>query len=340
MELRILSALPIALWLGCGTAHRSRRSDAVPPSPRAVVVAPAEEVTQPVGDEVVGTLRARSVAALSSSVTGTVRTLKVRLGSKVRAGDALIQLSAAEIDAKVNQAKATFTQAEIELKRAQQLKTSQSIPASQYELARAQFQVAEATLAEAEVMRGYTVIKAPFDGVVTAKQCEVGDLALPGKPLLVLESPGALRLEAAVPEAIASYLKLGQAMLVRVDALQRDLPAVVSELSPSADPVSRTLLVKLDLPKEPELRPGMFGRLVVRTGEERVVSVPSGAIVQRGQMELVFVVDHQQARLRLVRSGRSRDGRTEILAGLDAGEAVVSSHAEQLVDAQPVEVRP
>lgn len=339
MKRRIIVIGLLASLLGC-TEHHPKRPESASLPTRAVRVAPAQELTQPVGDEVVGTVRARSVTAISSSIMGTVRTLKVSLGSKVRAGDVLLQLSAAEIDAKVNQAKAMFAQAEVDLKRATQLKASQSIPASQYESALAQFQVAEAALAEAQVMSGYTVIRAPFAGIVTAKQCDVGDLALPGRPLLVLESPGTLRLEAAVPEAIAHFLTTGKQMPVRIDTLQRELNATVSELSPSADPVSRTVLVKLDLPSVPELRPGMFGRLVVRTGEERVVTIPSDALVRRGQMETVFVVDRGKARLRLVRSGRSHDGTTEILAGLDHGESVVIAQANQLVDAQSVEVKP
>lgn len=340
MRRAVINAGLLALLVGCGAGAHSKSPQTVQLTPRGVRVAPATEVTRPVGDEVIGTVRARSVAVISSSVPGTVRTLRVGLGSKVRAGEVLMQLSAAEIDAKVNQAKATFAQAGVELKRAELLKASQSIPTSQVEAARAQYQVAEAALAGAEVMRGYTVIKAPFAGVVTSKQCEVGDLALPGKPLLVLESPGTLRLEAAVPEGIAHYLENGLSLQVRIDALQREMTARISELSPSADPVSRTLLVKLDLPNLPELRPGMFGRLVVRTGSEHVVTVPSSAIVKRGQMEGVFVVSQGKARLRLVRSGRSGDGRTEILAGLESDEPIVVSQVDQLVDAQPVEVQP
>jgi RND family efflux transporter MFP subunit len=158
--------------------------------------------------------------------------------------------------------------------------------------------------------------------------------------LLVLESPGSLRIEAAVPEAIAHYLKSGQELQVHVDALQRDLTASVSELSPSADPLSRTLLAKLDLPNVEQLRPGMFGRLAVQTGTERVVTVPSGAIVERGQMETLFVLERGKARLRLVRSGRRLDGETEVLAGLERGEPVIVSEVTQLLDSQPVEVQP
>lgn len=339
MKLYTLAALA-ALSAGCSTEHHPRTAETAPLEKQVVTVAPAREVAQAVGDEVIGTVRARSVAVISSSVMGNVRAVRVKVGSHVRAGEVLIQLSAGEIDAKANQAQAMFAQAELDLKRAEQLKASQSIPASRYEAATAQFRVAEAALAEANVMRGYTTLRAPFAGVITAKQCDVGDQALPGKPLLVLESPGALRLEASVPEAIAKLLHVGDTLSARFDSVEAPVAATVSELSPSADPVSRTVLVKLDLPSAPELRSGMFGRLTVRTGEKRAVIVPAAALVRRGQMELVFVVRDQKARLRIVRTGAEPDGSVQVLSGLDDGELVVVADAALLVDGQPLEVRP
>jgi RND family efflux transporter MFP subunit len=269
-----------------------------------------------------------------------VRSLNVTLGSQVRANQVLIVLSADEIEAKANQARAQLAQAGIELKRAQLLRDSRSIPAAQYDSALAQHAVAEATLAEADVLRGYTTIRAPFAGVITAKHCDVGDLAMPGKPLLVLESPGALRFEASVPETVAAAVQAGAVMQVHIDALRRGLSARVSELSPSADPASRTVSVKLDLPSIAGLRAGMFGRLSVPTGEERALVVPSAALVQRGQMEMLFVVERGRAHLRLVRSGRIHDGQTEVLAGLARGEPVIVAEAHHLSDADLVEVLP
>lgn len=326
-------------WLGCAS-HSPPRTTAEPLETRIVKMAEARRVSQVTGDEVVGTLRARNVSALSPSVMGHVSALKVSLGSKVRAGEVLVQLSAEEISAKVGQATAAFAQAELELKRAEQLKASQTIPSAQFDVAEARYNVAKESLAEANVMRGYTTIRAPFAGVITAKQCEVGDLAVPGKPLLVLESQGAPRFEAAVPEASAQALHAGQALDVHIDSLAAPVPGRISELSPSADPQSRTVLVKLDLPDVAGLRPGMFGRLAIASGETEVLLIPSEALLRRGQLELVYVVQDRRARLRLVRAGRSAEGTTELLSGIDAGEQVVISHPDQLEDGQPVEVRP
>jgi membrane fusion protein (multidrug efflux system) len=339
VNLRMLSAIA-ALSVGCAATPSMKALDTKPLETRTVLVAKARNVNRVQADEVVGTVRARTVTAISASIMGTVRTVNVGIGSRVRAGAVLVQLVAGEVEAKANQAGAMFAQAQLDLQRAEQLKTTQSVSAAQVDAARVQFRVAEAALAEANVMRSYTTLRAPFAGVVSEKQCAVGDLALPGKPLLTLENPDALRLEASVPEAIAQVLHKGDVLRVRIDALDTPLDATVSELGASADPATRTVLIKLDLPNLAELRPGMFGRLSVPTGEQHMVVVPTPSVMRRGQMESVFVVSDHKAQLRLVRTGSSSEGGTEVLAGLDDGETVVVSPLAQLVDGQPVEMKP
>lgn len=337
---RSLSLLAASLLVVACAAEQRPKTAEPKATPYVVHAQPARRVTQIVGDEVVGTVRARQVAAIAPSVMGTIRALKVKLGSRVKAGDVLVVLSVGEIDAKAAQASASFAQAGVEMKRAQQLKASQSIPLAQYDAVAAQYRVAEAALAEAEAMRAYTIIRAPFAGIITDKPASQGDLAVPGRPLLVLESPGELRLEAAVPEGIMRFLHQGDRMQVRFDAIAEPFEARVSELSPSADPASRTVLVKLDLPNLPELRPGMFGRLRVQTGEQAAVLVPSQAIARRGQLETVFVAEGDKARLRIIRSGRTQLGETEVLSGLDGHEQIILDQLAQLEDGRPVQVTP
>lgn len=327
------------LLLGCA-GEPTRSDDAGLGAKRSVRVVAARATSQAVDEDVIGTLHARNVAAIAASITGTIRSLDVTIGSRVHAGRVLMTLAAGEIDAKADQATAMLAQADLEMKRAERLKDSQAITPSAYDAALAQFRVAEATLAEARAMRGYTTLRAPFAGVITAKQCNVGDLALPGKTLLVLESPGVLRLEAAVPEALAHVLHMGDVLTARIDSIASPLSVTVSELGASADPVSRTVLVKLDVPNLPQLRAGMFGRLSVHTGEAKVIVVPASAVVRRGQMELVYVAVDATARLRIIRTGRSHGDTVEVLAGLDDGEPVVADIDADLVDGQRLEVIP
>ena len=327
-----------AAGLLAACAHEAPPLAAEPALPTAKVqTAQAGVASQGAEEEVVGTVRARTVAALSASIMGTVRELPLQVGSRVKAGQLIAKLSAQEIEAKAEQARAMLSQAELALRRAEELKAQNAIAPAQYDATLAQHRVAVATVAEADVMRGYTVLRAPFAGVVTAKNAEVGDLALPGKPLVVLEDPTSLRLEASVPEAVSRGLRVGQQLPVRIDAVAGDLMATVSEQSPTADPVSRTVLVKLDLPQGSEaLRPGMFGRLLLRAAPTLAVSIPKSALLLRGQLETVFVVEGDKAKLRLVRSGRTQGDLVELLSGLQAGEYVVSSQPEQLRDGQPV----
>ena len=129
-------------------------------------------------------------------------------------------------------------------------------------------------------------------------------LATPGKPLLEMEDSTALRLEADVPEAVVGKLKLNDRLPVRISALEKELEGVVSEIAPAADPNSRTFLVKLDLPATAGLRAGQFGRVAMPVGETSALRVPAAALVQRGQMELVFVITDGKAQLRLVKTGK------------------------------------
>jgi len=215
----------------------------------------------------------------------------------------------------------------------------QSVTRAEYDSAQARQRIAKGAVAEAKAMMGYVEIVAPFDGVVTKKWADAGDLAAPGKPLVDIEDPAALQMDADVPEAIASHIKPDSRLRVRVDAVNGELAGVIREIAPAADAMSRTLRVKLDLPPTAGLMPGQFARLIVPIGERQSVRVPATAVVQRGQMEIVFVVASQHAQLHLVKTGMRVGDEIEILSGLDGGKTVVISGADQLTDGQPVEAK-
>jgi RND family efflux transporter MFP subunit len=195
-----------------------------------------------------------------------------------------------------------------------------------------------ASAAEVETMLGYTKVVAPFAGMITRKVADVGDLAAPGKLLLEIEDPTALRLEADVPEALVDRLELGSKYLIRVGSSTNTLEAVTSEITPVADPNSRTFLVKFDLPRTAGLRVGQFGRVLIPVGEGAALRIPASAVVQRGQMELVFVVTSARAQLRLVKTGKRVGAEVEAVSGISAGEEVASEGAANLTDGQPVRI--
>ena len=227
-------------------------------------------------EEVVGTVRAKLHSVIEAKVSGRIEQMLVVPGQNVKAGELLVQLDAREVQAQLDQALAVRQQAESDLKRATDLIQQKILSQSEYDSAQSKFRVADAAATEAKTLLGYTKVIAPFDGVITRKYADVGDLAAPGKPLLEMEDARDLRLEADVPEAVIGHLTLGDKLAVRVSGVTNELEGVVSEIAPSADPNSRTFLVKLDLPSDARFacRPvrarGRAGRRNFRAARARV----------------------------------------------------------------------
>lgn len=188
----------------------------------------------------------------------------------------------------------------------------------------AQQEQAEAAVAEARTMLGYTVIRAPFSGKVVRKLVNVGDMASPAQPLFMLETSSQLELHAFLSESLIPRIALGQEMEVQIEALNRVFPGVVREIVPKSDPGTRTVLIKVSLPSDPELVNGLFGRLRVPYGKYEALMVPIGAVRDVGQLMLVEAVGpdgHPQRRF--VTLGQTHDGLVEVLSGLQEGETVV-----------------
>lgn len=326
----------IALLAGCGKPHQGH-SVAHSELPLVQVrTQPVETKQLATVDEVAGTVRAKLRATSEAKATGRITELPVVLGQKIKTGELLARLDAPEIKARLDQAEANLRQAERDWKRTSSLFNQQAVTRSDYDSADSRYSVAKGSLAEALAMMGYAEILAPFDGVVTRKWVEVGDQAAPGKPLLDIEDPSRLQIEADVPEAIAASIKQDARMTIRVSQRTGELSGTVAEIAPIADPTSRTFRVKLDLPRSSGLMSGQFARLLVPVGETTSMRVPASAVVRRGQMEIVFAVENQHAHLHLVKTGRQVNDETEILSGVDAGDAVVIENPQQLVDGQPV----
>jgi membrane fusion protein, multidrug efflux system len=329
-------AIALAFLTGCGKARQERAAAQPELPPVHVRTTTVETRSMPAVEEVVGTVRAKLRATIEAKASGRIVELPVVLGQSVKAGDLLARLDAPEIKARLDQAEAGVQQAERDWKRVSSLYNQQAATRADYDAAQSRLDQAKAGVDEARAMLDYIEVKAPFNGVITRKVADVGDLAAPGKPLVELEDPSRLQMEADVPEAIAGTIKPGAKMTIRAGASARDLTAMVAEIAPTADPLSRTFRVKLDLQNDRGFMSGQFARLAVPVGETTSMRVPANAVVQRGQMEIVFAVENQHARLHLVKTGRQLKDEIEILSGLDSGDSVVVDNASQLVDGQPV----
>lgn len=336
--IRILKVALIAMMLSsCGESSKSGVVGALPDAPAVVVkVETTQKVSHQAVEEVVGTVRSEQRALVEAKVPGRVEQYLAVPGQTVKQGDLLVQLDVREITSKVDSARAVLEQADRELARYRQLVTQNAATRQELETVEARQKVAAAQVSEVETMLSYAQVTAPFDGVVTRKLAEVGDLAMPGKPLAEVESPKALRFEVDLPEAILERVTMGQKMQARIGATTTEV--VVSEIAPIADAASRTFRVKMDLPAGGGLRTGQFGRVAVPVAEVQVLAVAETAVLKRGQMEMVFVVREGRGWLRLVKTGRSLAFGREILSGLEEGESIITVVPGRLLDGQLVEV--
>jgi RND family efflux transporter MFP subunit len=212
----------------------------------------------------------------------------------------------------LEQALAVFQQAQAGMKQAEKGMTATQAAARQ----------AEKVVEEARVALGYTKVTAPEAGQIAKRLVEPGDLAQPGKPLVVLQMPEALRLEAHVREGLIQRVLPGSRLRVNVDAVETTLDGTVEELIPSADPSTRTFLVKVGIPAVPGLYPGMFGRLLIPLEERKTVVVPLNAIQRIGQMTVVKIRQQGQWVHCFVRTGETLDGKIAILSGLEGNEEI------------------
>lgn len=240
-------------------------------------------------------------------------------------------------------AEAGFERAQSAYKRTQTFHTSDAATDQQLEEAKAAFLTAEAgvlrsrealaaaesqirqakeRIKEARIALGYAELKAPEDGEVLKKMVEPGDLALPGKPLLVLRTSRQLILEAFVREGLITAVAPGDTLDVELTTLKRKVSATVKEIVPYADPKTRTFLVKAALPMVEGLYPGMYGKLMVPTGTTDVITLPQKAINRVGQLELVRVKREDTWERRYIQTGNTLGQNVEILSGLTPGETV------------------
>ncbi len=182
---------------------------------------------------------------------------------------------------------------------------------------------------EARVIVSHTAIQAPYGGQVARRMVDPGDLAWPGKPLMVLHSPEALQLEAQVREGLIGRVERGTPFMVVVEALGVALEGFVEEVVPSGDPGSRSFAVKVSLPPEEGLLPGMFGRLRIPLDERPAIVVPEQAVRRIGQMEVVRVEEKGRWVRLFVKTGRRINGQVEILSGLHGNERVALWGSEE-----------
>lgn len=323
--------------LSCSREHAAPERKPEPP-PVRVAVATATRASRPVFEQVVGTVTARTKPVVSAKVGGTITLLGADVGDRVTVGQLLAEVEAREIQARLDQALPQLERARQDAARYRELLATNAVSKQQYDEALARVQTMEATVEEARTLLGYTKVYSPIEGIVRARRVDVGDLASTGRPLFELEGLEGFRFDASVPESLTGMIRRGDRAPIRIDALGFDVDGILAEITPTADPLSRTFLARYDLDTSASLVSGQFGRLMLRVGESDELTIPRAALVQRGQLEIVFVVEGDRAALRIVKAGRIEKQTVTVLSGLADGETVVSRGADLLQDDQRVEI--
>lgn len=287
------------------------------------------------------TVRAVDRAELATRTSGTVIRAPVDVGSRVARGDIVLVLDDAGVNARIRRADAELERARGVLARIEPLNEDGAATDQELDDARAAFEMAEAGLAEARAQRAYTVLRAPFPGIVTARAVDPGDLARPGQPVLELAGSGGLEVSADLPASREGRVVVGDTlMLVRPETGTR-IPVVVARVSPTLEAATRRFRVEAPLPADaPEdgLVSGAYVRLELDEPDRPTLWIPEGAIVRRGQLTGVFAVEGDTARLHWIRPGARSVDVVEVLAGLTPDDTVVLDPPAGLDDGAAVRV--
>ena len=333
--MRTLWLLMTALAAGPGTALA-----ATPAAPAlASVVAEGRNAANEASHD--GVVEAVRQTVIAAQVPGAIVALQVKPGDSVKAGQVLARIdshaadqNALASDATVRAARASLDVASKDFDRQKQLYDKNYISQAALERAEAQFKATQAQVAAqlaqagaAHVEAGFHTVRAPYAGVVSEVPVSLGDMALPGRPLLILYDPSALRVTAAVPQASAApgATALARLELPALPAAQQWVKPLRVTALPAADSATHTVQVRFDLPATPGLVPGMFARAWIPSqgANDARVYVPSKAVVRRAELTALYVINAEgRALLRQVRLGRAAGDRVEVLSGLSAGERV------------------
>jgi membrane fusion protein, multidrug efflux system len=366
---RLLLSAVLAVVSLAGCSNEKTRTAPSPETVQNIPVLAVEVANVPDLLEAVGTVRAAQTSEVASQMMGNIVEIRAHEGDHVQRGQVLAVIDDSQPRAAVDRATAAEVAAQQQLigadsdlaladstlKRYQNLYEKKSVSPQEFDEVKARAQVAlarrdmakagqaqaQAALSQARTSLDYTRIRAPFDGVVTEKKADSGALASPGMPIFTVEDVRRYRLDAIVNEDDLRYVRRGQQVAVVIDALDNMiLKGKVLQIVPAADAATRTFLVKIDLPTDTRLRSGLFGRAQFSRGDRQAMLIPRSAVVERGQLQGIYVLDQQEfASLRYITLGKPSGAEVEVLAGLRDGERLVAKPGALDLNGKRIEVQ-
>ncbi len=310
------AGLPYLLPLALVAAACGGETGESPAQRRPVDVAVTSPVVSSGFMTLPATVVARDRAKLATRVSGTIRRMTVDVGARVRAGQPLAVLDTREIDARIRSAEAAARLARRWHERIAALARDGAATAQELDDARAKLDMAEAALRDARAQRDYFVLRAPFAGAITARTADPGDLAVPGVPILEMIGTGGLEIEADLPAGLAGRLGPGRRLQVFRPETGERWAAVVLRVAPAVERASRRFRVEARFEPDPAppIAPGTYVRLAIDLTAAPTRWIPADAVLARGQLKGVFVIDGGELRLRWVRLGQRIGDAVELLA--------------------------
>ncbi len=324
------------LQAGDRTAKQKKRTP--PPHLVETVVVKSEWLHH--STVVTGSLRARRSVRIFTQEEGRITEMPFYEGDTVKKGEVVATLDDSLLRARLNKAEATRRQAALDLKRIRSLAKKKLVPEEEMARAATNLQVAEAEEAVLRTRLGYSIIRAPFDGVVSQRLVEPGDAVAKHTHLMTISDPASLVTELAVSELLLPHLARGDRVEVGIDALGgKTPPGKILRIHPEVDPATRRGTVEVALDPVPEgARAGQFCRVTLRTRELLRRTIPFAALRRDRQGEFVYRINGEKAERTPVRSGLRLSDRVEILEGLEDGDRVVTRGFLGLRDGKKVEL--
>jgi len=323
--------------------------------PLAVQVAHVVLKDKQAFNETTGEVQSETTIQISSRIVAKILNVHVNADDRVKVDDLLISLDDDDLKRQLHQAESTYQQAQAVYVEAltegdrtrklfeQKIVTLQNLQRTERDTktAAADVQRTRSQVSEAQVRLDFASIRSPIDGIVADKLGEQGEMAIPGKSLLEIHDPRSLRFQAMVPEACFDKVSKGMPMLVRLTLHPDPIQTTVSEIVPRIDPQSRKFPVRVSLPRDLPLSPGTFGYLQMPCGPGKLMAIPASAVVRRGHLDTVFVVDSDNvAKLRIITLGQTFDVLSQVLTGLTVGDLLVVDPPSTLRDGRHVVVDP
>jgi RND family efflux transporter MFP subunit len=285
-----------------------------------------------------GTLNSRNTSVLSSKVMGKVTELTVQEGNYVTAGKLLLKIESGEIGAQVYQAQAAFNNARLQYDRIKSLFDAEAATQMEMEQATLGFESAKAGLNAAKAMENYTIMTAPIAGQIVEKRINLGEMTLPGQPILKIEDNRNLRLEVTVREQELSSIQPGKTVIVRIDALPgKDIQGRIAQVVQAADVRTHSFVVKIDVPADKSLITGMYGKAVFSIGKREAIFVPRSAVVTMSGLSGVYIVSADgNAVFQMIQPGEVQGDQIEAVTGLKSGDRVIVSGQVESIDGRKV----